>query len=267
MTTSRTALRRPVALLTGAIALTVAVGGCTQTDSGTAVRADAVTTLSTAPTASIQSGSGQSGSGQSGSADSTSLTPATDIPESSEPGVLETTQQPIPANSTTCAPPTATPPTAAPPTATHPTGAAIADPAAPRISMTLPDGWSTSPGADAVALRLIGPAQMTGDISIRSTPLDAAAAFSKFSDDAMAKYPISTVSILPAEICGYSGQKLMGTWADDPDRSLQYYDRIAHIWTNSKNYLVAIHVQAPSKTAGFEEAAAVITGDFGVVIP
>lgn len=133
--------------------------------------------------------------------------------------------------------------------------------------MTLPDGWSTSPGSGTVALRIIGPAQMAGEVSITPTPLDAAAAFSKYSDDVMDKYPISTVSILPAEICQYSGQKLMGTWADDPDRSLQYYDRIVHIWTASKNYLVAVHVQAPSKTAGFEEAASVVTGDFGVVIP
>lgn len=236
---------RPV----GAFVLTALATGCTQTDSGTAIRADEVTTVSAPSTAS--------GPTPSLRATDSTFTPATDVPESSEPGVLETTQQPIPANSTTCAPPTAS--------AT--TTASIADAAAPRIQMTLPDGWSTAPASGAIALRLTGPAQITGEVSITPTTLDAAAAFAKYSDDVMDKYPISTVSILPAEICQYSGQKLMGTWADDPDRSLQYYDRIVHIWTNSKNYLVAVHVQAPSKTAGFDEAASVVTGDFGVVIP
>jgi hypothetical protein len=145
--------------------------------------------------------------------------------------------------------------------------AAVADAAAPRISLTLPTGWSLTPGSGDVAARITGPAEMTGEVTIAATPLDPAAAFTKYSDDAMAKYPISSVSVLPAEVCGYSGQKLTGTWADDPDRSLQYYDRIAHIWTNGKNYLVAIHVQAPSKTEGFDEAASVLVGDFGVVLP
>ena len=59
----------------------------------------------------------------------------------------------------------------------------------------------------------------------------------------------------------------MGTWADNPDRSITYRDRIAHIWTNAKDYLVAIHVQAPSGTPGFDAAADQITGDFGIGLP
>ena len=27
---------------------------------------------------------------------------------------------------------------------------------------------------------------------------------------------VSSVSVLPGELCGYSGQKLMGTWSDTP---------------------------------------------------
>jgi hypothetical protein len=108
---------------------------------------------------------------------------------------------------------------------------------------------------------------MVAEITITATPLDAAAAFTRYSDDVMDKYPISTLSLLPADLCDYSGQKLMGTWADNPDRSIQYTDRIAHIWTNTKNYLVAIHVQAPSDTPGFDDAASVLTGDFSVGIP
>jgi hypothetical protein len=204
------------------------------------VRADAVTPM---PTTSV------------GSATST-FAPSTDVPESSQPGVVETTRQAVPANTATCPGP-----------ASATAVAAVTDPGAPRISLTMPAGWSISPGSGDVAARITGPAEMTGEVSITPTVLDPAAAFTKFSDDAMAKYPISSVSVLPAEICGYSGQKIMGTWADDPDRSLQYYDRIAHIWTNTKNYLVAIHVQAPSKTEGFDEAASVLVGDFGIVLP
>ncbi len=117
-----------------------------------------------------------------------------------------------------------------------------------------------------MGIRLAGPDGMVGDISIGATSLDAAAAFTRYADDVMAKYPISTLSALPGELCGYSGQKLMGTWADNPDRSIQYNDRIAHIWTSSKDYLVVIHVQAPSGTAGFDEAASVLTDDFGVTV-
>jgi hypothetical protein len=223
-----------------ALAVVGILGGCTHVDTGTAVRADAVTPLPTTSDASTTS----------------IFSPTTDVPESSQPGVVETTRQPVPANTATCPPP-----------ASATAVAAVADPGAPRISLTLPTGWSIAPGAGDVGARITGPAEMTGDVTITPTPLDPAAAFTKFSDDVMAKYPISSVSVLPAEVCGYSGQKLMGTWADDPDRSLQYYDRIAHVWTNTKNYLVAVHVQAPSKTDGFDEAASVLVGDFGIVLP
>ena len=108
---------------------------------------------------------------------------------------------------------------------------------------------------------------MLAEITITATALDPAAAFTRYSDDVMAKYPISTLSLLPADLCGYSGQKLMGTWADDPEESIEYQDRIVHIWTNSKNYLVAIHVEAPSGTAGFDAAASMLTSDFNIVIP
>ena len=59
----------------------------------------------------------------------------------------------------------------------------------------------------------------------------------------------------------------MGTWAQDPDESLEYQDRIAHVWTNTGNYLVAVHVEAPTGTPGFDEAASVLTDKFSIVIP
>ncbi len=145
--------------------------------------------------------------------------------------------------------------------------ATVADPAAPKITVALPDGWSVTPGSGDVGARLAGPDDMLAEISITATALDPAAAFTRYSDDVMAKYPISTLSLLPDELCGYSGQKLMGTWADDPEESTEYQDRVVHIWTNSKNYLVAVHVEAPSGTAGFDAAASTLTSDFNIVLP
>ena len=65
---------------------------------------------------------------------------------------------------------------------------------------------------------------------------------------------VSSVSVLPAELCGYSGQKLMGAWSDTPQQSVEFLDRIVHVWTNAGDYLVAVHVQAPAGTAGFDAA-------------
>jgi hypothetical protein len=147
------------------------------------------------------------------------------------------------------------------------TVATVADPAAPKITVAVPDGWSAAPGTGDVGARFTGPDGMFAEISITATALDPAAAFARYSDDVMAQYPISTLSLLPAELCGYSGQELMGTWADDPDESIEYQDRIVHVWTNSKNYLVAIHVEAPAGTPGFDAAASTLTSDFDIVIP
>ena len=186
-----------------------------------------------------------------------SSTAATDTPESSEPGVLETTRQAVPPNAQVCGQDLSG----------QTAVAAVADPAAPRITVAVPDGWSAAPGSGDVGARFTGPDDMLAEISITATPLDPAAAFTRYSDDLMAKYPISTLSLLPADLCGYSGQKLMGTWADDPEESIEYQDRITHIWTNAKNYLVAIHVEAPSGATGFDAAASALTGDFSIVIP
>ena len=42
----------------------------------------------------------------------------------------------------------------------------------------------------------------------------------------------------------------------------------AYVWTNSGNdYLVSVHVQAPTDTAGFDDAASVLTEDFEIVLP
>ena len=108
---------------------------------------------------------------------------------------------------------------------------------------------------------------MSATITITQTRLEPAQAFTEYADKAMAVSTVSSVSVLPAELCGYSGQKLMGTWSDSPQQSVEFLDRIVHIWTESNNYLVAVHVEAPAGTPGFDQAAAVLTGDFAVDIP
>ncbi|MEZ0359107.1 hypothetical protein [Mycobacterium sp. SA01] len=216
------------------------VAACARNSDGTPVRAEASTSAgSVAPTSAAPS------------------TRETDEPESSQPGVLETTKVPVPPNAVVCKQDqqgqTAV--------------AAVADPAAPKITIRVPPGWSVTPGAGDVGASLSGPDDMVAKVTIEATPLEAAAAFARYGDDVMAKYPISTLSLLPGDFCGFSGQKLIGTWAQDPDESLEYHDRIAHIWTNTGNYLVAVHVEAPAGAPDFDEAASVLTDKFSIVIP
>lgn len=216
------------------------VAACARNSDGSAVRAETPTSAtSVAPTSASPS------------------TRETDEPELSQPGVLETTEVPVPPNAVVC------PQELEGQTAM----AAVADPAAPKITIRVPPGWSVTPGAGDVAASLSGPDDMVAKVTIAATPLDPAAAFSRYGDELMAKYPISTLSLLPGDFCGFSGQKLIGTWAQDPDESLEYHDRIAHIWTNSGNYLVAVHVEAPTGAPGFDEAASVLTDKFSIVIP
>ena len=216
------------------------VAACARNSAGTAVRVEAST----------------SSTGAAPTSTSTS-TKVTDVPESSEPGVLETARAPIPPDATVCQPEQPGPTVVA----------AVADPAAPKIRVSVPAGWSSTPGTGEVGALLSGPDDMVAQVTIAATPLDPTAAFTRYGDDVMARYPISTLSLLPGDFCGFSGQKLMGSWARDPDESLEYQDRIAHIWTNTGNYLVAVHVEAPSGTPGFDDAASVLTDDFSIVIP
>jgi hypothetical protein len=59
----------------------------------------------------------------------------------------------------------------------------------------------------------------------------------------------------------------MGSLADKPGDGVEFRDRIVHVWTNAGDYLVAIHLQAPSGSAGLDGAADVLLADFGIVIP
>jgi hypothetical protein len=146
--------------------------------------------------------------------------------------------------------------------------AEVDDPQAPRITIGVPDGWSMTAGSGDVGGRLEGSRGMWATVTIAQTQLDPTAAFRKYADDLMAESAVSSVSIMPAELCGYSGQKLMGAWSDTPQNAVEFSDRIVHVWTNSGNsYLVAVHVQAPTGTRGFNAAADVLTEDFEIGLP
>jgi hypothetical protein len=183
-------------------------------------------------------------------------------PPQSEPsmfGVLPTTRAPIPPDTVVCSQ------TIKPSVRMT---AEVDDPHAPRITVGVPDRWSMTAGTGDVGGKLDGPDGMEATVTIAATKLDPGAAFRKYTDDLMAESPVSSVSVLPAELCGYSGQKLMGAWSDTPQNAVEYSDRIAHIWTNSgPDYLVAVHVQAPTGTPGFDSAAALLTEDFEIVLP
>jgi hypothetical protein len=83
----------------------------------------------------------------------------------------------------------------------------------------------------------------------------------------MAASAVSSVSVVPAELCGYSGQKLLGAWSTTPQQAVEFGDRIAHVWTNTNNYLVAVHVQGPAGTPGFDPFVSPLMNDFAIQIP
>jgi hypothetical protein len=183
---------------------------------------------------------------------------STESAASSVPGVSPTTRASIPPNTRTCSPADTPGPA---------TTAAVSDPAAPKITLEIPGGWTPSLGSGDVGARLDGPEGMWATVTIAATQLDAATAFTQYADRVMAASQVSSVNVLPAEFCGYSSQKLIGAWSDNSQRSVQFADRIAHIWTDTRNYLVAVHVQAPSGAAGFDAASGELMEDFKVDIP
>jgi hypothetical protein len=173
-----------------------------------------------------------------------------------EPGVLATSKTPVPSDGLTCD-------VDLPPVAVV---ASVDDPAAPEVTVALPDGWSTTQGDGDVGAQLTGPDGIQATVTIAATQLEPAEAFREYADAAMAASAISTVSVLPAELCDYSGQKLLGSWSDSPQETVEFSDRIAHIWTNTDSYLVAVHVEGPAGPE-FDPFASPLIDDFAVVIP
>jgi hypothetical protein len=184
--------------------------------------------------------------------------PPSGAEDQAPPGVLPTIQVPVPVDSVTCA---------APGKPGSVFTAAVSDPTAPKITVAVPPGWNSSPGTGDVGARMDGPDGMSATVTIAPSGLDPAAAFRDYTDQVMAQSAVSSVSILPGELCDYSGQKLMGAWSDTPQNSIQFVDRIVHVWTNTKNFLVSVHVQAPSGVGQLDAAGQLLTEDFEVRLP
>lgn len=173
-------------------------------------------------------------------------------------GVEPTTRTPLAPNADTCP---------ADNTGNVTFGATVADPAAPALVIGVPNGFLPTSGTSDVAVSMAGPEAMSAQVTIVATELDAEAAFKKYADDVTADKEFSSISVLPGDLCGYSGQRLMGSVADQPGKAVEFRDRIVHVWTNTKDYLVAIHLQGPTGVAGFDAVEAVLMADFGIRIP
>ncbi len=146
-------------------------------------------------------------------------------------------------------------------------GAKVSDPAAPQLVIGVPAGFLPSTGEGDVAVTMPGPDGMSATVTIAATELTPEAAFKQYGDKLTAGTEFSSISVLPGDLCGYSGQRLMGSLAAKPGQAKEFRDRIVHIWTNTKNYLVAVHLEGATGVAGFDAAESVLMADFGIVIP
>ncbi len=137
----------------------------------------------------------------------------------------------------------------------------IDDPAAPTVVVGTPEGWTSAPAPDGVTLT--GPPGMSGTVTIAATALDPAAAFRGYADDLTASTEMSTMSLLPAETCGFSGQTMMGQLGGTVADTVLYQARIVHV----PGYLIAAYAEAPTGTADFDAAASVLTGGLRIGLP
>jgi len=211
-------------------------------------------------TAAPDAGSSPAGTSAATSTATASATTEPSPPEMPVFGVLETTRRPLGPDALTCEPPE------------RPAGAQQVSfsqpaPGIPLITIMIPETWTTAVAQNDPTMSMTGPDGLTGRLTVTPTDLDPAAAFEKYSDDVTAEAPISSVSVLPAELCGYSGQELMGMLSGGEGDGIEYRDRIAHVWTDGPSYLVAIHVEGPQGGEALSAAADLILADFGVQIP
>jgi hypothetical protein len=173
-------------------------------------------------------------------------------------GVVPTTRAPLPAQAVTCAPPV------------RPgilIVAKVADPQAPQVTVPVPGGFTLARGSGDVATRMTGPDGATATVTITPTKLDAAESFRDYADHVTAKYSVSALSFLPGEMCGYSGQKLMGTLSNTSADTIQFTDRMVHVWTNAGDYLIVVHVEGPGAYTDLDAISEMLTGDFEIRIP
>ncbi len=242
---------RVTTVATACVAASVVVSGCVRSSDGVPIAESQAESQSESPSETTWTNSPSTSSAPT-PAPSTTGSPSTEY------GVLPTLQVPVPAGTVTCAPPLE------PGKATD---LMVSDPQAPQITVSLPDGWSSIAGSGDVAAELTGPAGVSATVTIAQTDLDPGEAFRDYTDRIMDQAAISSVSILPGELCEYSGQELMGAWSDTPQNSVEFRDRIVHIWTNTANYLVSIHVEAPTGVDELDDAGRQLTADFPVRIP
>lgn len=223
---------------------TVLVSGCGKTSEGEAVADDVASVAESTPSMTVTA------------TQTTRAIPTTEA-DLTEPGVLPTTRTAVAPGAVTCA---------VPDSSADGVTAAVADPGAPKITVALPPGWSTTQGEGDVGAKLTGPDSIWATVTIAKTTLDPAAAFKQYADEAMAASAVSSVSVLPADLCGYSGQKLLGSWADTPAQAVEFGDRVAHVWTNSGDYLVMVHVEGPQGSADFDPFTSPMMDDFAIEI-
>ncbi|WP_243393762.1 hypothetical protein [Mycobacterium ahvazicum] len=205
--------------------------GCGKTTGGNAVRAGTTATSTT-----------------------TSGAPRKSDPAEPVPGVEATLPDHIPPNALACLP-----------AATgngRMTAASVSDPVAPRLTVPLPDGWSSAPGGGDVALTASGSDGLSARVTITPTDLEPGGAFLRYGADLRTANPGVQVSVEAAQFCGYSSQLLGGSTG-----GLAFADRITHIWTNNKAFLVVVHLEGPAAAPGFSAAKSTVMQQFAVVIP
>lgn len=222
------------------------VVSCTKSDQGTPVAdsvvAPSVTTTPAVPTTTATRAGG----------------PSTDIGGHPDFGVVPTSTTAVAAGSVTCEP-----------AQRPPVGmvATVTDAAAPVVTVGVPEGWSMQGGTGDIGAELTGPDGMSATVTIVATSLGPQQAFADYARALTADATASSLSVLPAELCEYSGQKLVGTVSDPPADATEFVDRVVHVWTDTGDYLVAVHAQAPAGTGGFDAASTELTEDFEVRIP
>lgn len=143
--------------------------------------------------------------------------------------------------------------------------AAVSDPVAPKITVPVPDGWSSEPGTGDVALNATGPSGMSAKVTITATDLEPGGAFLRYTADLGSSQRVIEFTVAPAQFCGYSSQLLTGTF--QRPGAVDFADRVTHIWTNTKKYLAVIHLEGPAGVAGFDAAKSTLMQQFAVVIP